>query len=122
MQETIDAEAQNSDSLDSQKSEKEILLEEIEKERRRAKNITFRELLYIYLIIFIALAVILPKIYFANQVYYTSKEINSLYHKYTALKEEKAALLREIEALKYRINVQDELPSDNEEESGLDQK
>jgi cell division protein FtsB len=122
LQETIDAEAQNSDSLDSQKSEKEILLEEIEKERRRAKNITFRELLYIYLIIFIALAVILPKIYFANQVYYTSKEINSLYHKYTALKEEKAALLREIEALKYRINVQDELPSDNEEESGLDQK
>ena len=122
MQEIIDAEAQNSDSLDSQKSEKEILLEEIEKERRRAKNITFRELLYIYLIIFIALALILPKIYFANQVYYTSKEINSLYHKYTALKEEKAALLREIEALKYRINVQDELPSDNEEESDLDQK
>jgi len=122
LQEIIDAEAQNSDSLDSQKSEKEILLEEIEKERRRAKNITFRELLYIYLIIFIALALILPKIYFANQVYYTSKEINSLYHKYTALKEEKAALLREIEALKYRINVQDELPSDNEEESGLDQK
>ena len=122
MQETTDAEVQNLDSLDLLKSEKEILLEELEKERRRAKNITFRELLFIYFLILVALGIILPKIYIANQVYYTSKEINTLYHKYTALKEEKAALLREIEALKYRINVQDELPSDNEEESDLDQQ
>jgi len=122
LQETTDAEVQNLDSLDLLKSEKEILLEELEKERRRAKNITFRELLFIYFLILVALGIILPKIYIANQVYYTSKEINTLYHKYTALKEEKAALLREIEALKYRINVQDELPSDNEEESDLDQQ
>ncbi len=122
MQEIQEAEVQNSGSLDSPRSEKDILLDEIEKEQKRANNITFRELLYIYLFILIALAVILPKIYFANQVYYTSKEINSLYHKYTALKEEKAALLREIEALKYKINVQDELPNDNEEASDLDQK
>ena len=122
MQEIQEAEVQSSGSLDSPRSEKDILLDEIEKEQKRANNITFRELLYIYLFILIALAVILPKIYFANQVYYTSKEINSLYHKYTALKEEKAALLREIEALKYKINVQDELPNDNEEESDLDQK
>jgi len=122
LQEIQEAEVQSSGSLDSPRSEKDILLDEIEKEQKRANNITFRELLYIYLFILIALAVILPKIYFANQVYYTSKEINSLYHKYTALKEEKAALLREIEALKYRINVQDELPNDNEEESDLDQK
>jgi len=122
LQEIQEAEVQNSGSLDSPRSEKDILLDEIEKEQKRANNITFRELLYIYLFILIALAVILPKIYFANQVYYTSKEINSLYHKYTALKEEKAALLREIEALKYKINVQDELPNDNEEASDLDQK
>jgi len=122
LQEIQEAEVQSSGSLDSPRSEKDILLDEIEKEQKRANNITFRELLYIYLFILIALAVILPKIYFANQVYYTSKEINSLYHKYTALKEEKAALLREIEALKYKINVQDELPNDNEEESDLDQK
>jgi len=116
-----DQEVQNSEHLDLPIDEKEILLEEYDKEQSRVKNITFKELLFLYLLIVIILSIVVPKIYFSNQIYYISKEINSMYHKYTALKEEKDALLREIEALKYRINVQDELSNDNEEESDLDQ-
>ena len=115
MQETEELEVQNSEPLDL-KSEKELLLEEYEKQQKRANNITFRELLKIYLIILIALLIILPKIYISNQIYYISKDLNSLYHEFTALQEEKAALLRELEKLRYKINVTDEMQETNIED------
>jgi len=115
LQETEELEVQNSEPLDL-KSEKELLLEEYEKQQKRANNITFRELLKIYLIILIALLIILPKIYISNQIYYISKDLNSLYHEFTALQEEKAALLRELEKLRYKINVTDEMQETNIED------
>ena len=115
MQETEELEVQNSEPLDL-KSDKELLLEEYEKQQKRVNNITFRELLKIYLIILIALLIILPKIYISNQIYYISKDLNSLYHEFTALQEEKAALLRELEKLRYKINVTDEMQETNIED------
>jgi len=115
LQETEELEVQNSEPLDL-KSDKELLLEEYEKQQKRANNITFRELLKIYLIILIALLIILPKIYISNQIYYISKDLNSLYHEFTALQEEKAALLRELEKLRYKINVTDEMQETNIED------
>ncbi len=106
---TQEAEVQNSDYLDSFKSEKDLLLQEYEREQKRAKNITFKNLIYTYVVIFLVLLVVLPKIYISNQIYYTSREINSLYHKYTALKEENEALKRKLDGIRYQINVLDEL-------------
>jgi len=108
LQETKEPEVQNSEPLDL-KSDKELLLEEYEKEQKRANNITFRELLKIYLFVLIALLIILPKIYISNHIYYLSKDINSMYHEYTALKEEKVSLLRELENLRYKVNIADEI-------------
>lgn len=109
MQKTQEVEVQNLESLKPTKSEKYILLDEYEKEQNRAKNITFRNLIYVYLVIFLVLLVVLPKIYLSNQIYYTSKEINTMYHKYTALKEEKAYLQRQLEAIRFKIEILDEV-------------
>ena len=109
MQKTQEVEVQNLESLKQSKSEKDILLEEYDKEQNRAKNITFRNLLYVYIAIFLTLLVVLPKIYVSNQIYYTSKEINAMYHKYTALKEEKAYLQRQLESIRFKIEVIDEV-------------
>jgi cell division protein FtsB len=116
LQETQEAEVQNLESFDL-KSDKELLLDEYEHEEKRSKNITFRELLYIYLALFVILAIILPKIYISNQIYYLSKDINSMYHKYTALKEEREALKRELENIRYKINVIDELNEEKLQQS-----
>ncbi len=111
MPEIPEAEAPSSDSFDLDRSEKETLLEEYAKERKRVKNISFRNLLYLYLMIFLLLAILMPKIYISNQIYYLSRNINDMYHKYTALLEEQAALQRELERIRYRINVIDQLSS-----------
>ena len=117
MPETPEAEAPNLDSFDLDRSEKEALLEEYAKERRRVKNISFRNFLYLLVMIMLLLAVLMPKIYISNQIYYLSRNINGMYHKYTALLEEQAALHRELERIRYRINVVDQLSSQGRTES-----
>lgn len=102
MQETQEVEVQNLESL-KQDSEKDILLEEFDAEMRRVKNISFKNLLFVFVTIFFVLSLILPKIYISNQIYYTSKNINGMYHTYTALKEENAHLQRELELIRYQL-------------------
>jgi cell division protein FtsL len=110
LQETREVEARNLESLDlSSQKDREILLEEYEKESKRVKNITFKNLIWTFILFFLVLAVTLPKIYISNQIYYLSKEINTLYHQYTALKEEKAHLKRKLESIRYRVEVLDDL-------------
>lgn len=107
-----EAEAVNLESLQSTKRaqrEKDLLLEAYDAEQSRVKNISFKNLLYVYIAILVALALILPKIYISNQIYYTSKDITGMYHTYTALKEENAFLKRELEQLNYRLDVLDEI-------------
>lgn len=108
MQETQEVEVQNSEyfALDS---EKDILLEEIDAEVRRVKNISFKNLIFVFMTLFFVLSLILPKIYISNQIYYTSKNINGMYHTYTALKEENAHLQRELELIRFQLEVIDEL-------------
>ena len=86
-----------------------MLLDEYDEEINRAKNISFKNLVYVFVAIFFVLALLLPKIYISNQIYYVSKEINAKYHKFTALQEEQAHLKRELELIRYQVNVLDEL-------------
>ncbi len=112
MQKTQDLEVQNSESFvqdREEKREKDLLLEEYDEALNSAKNISFKNLLFVFAAIFLVLLLILPKIYISNQIYYTSKNINGMYHTYTALTEENAHLKRELELIRYQVEVLDEL-------------
>ncbi len=112
MQKTPEAEVVNLESFVPDKSEmreKDLLLEEYDDALNQAENISFKNLLVVYTTIFIVLLLLLPKIYISNQIYYTSKNINTLYHTYTALKEENSHLKRELELIRYQLEVLDEL-------------
>ena len=114
MQKTQEVEAQNLESFTSDNDtkkidEKDMLLEEYDQALHSATNISFKNLLFVYGAILLFLAIVLPKIYISNQIYYSSKNINGKYHKLTALKEENAHLKRELELIRYQVEVMDEL-------------
>jgi len=54
--------------------EKEELLTLHDEEQKREVNLSFKTLVMVYLAVFIALALFLPKIYIANQIYYISRD------------------------------------------------
>jgi len=109
LQKIHEVEVPNLESSLSSKGEKELLLEEYDEALNRTKEISFKNLLFVYMAIAIVLALVLPKIYFSNQIYYTSKKISGDYHKYTALKEENAHLKRNLERIRYQLEVLDDL-------------
>jgi len=86
-----------------------VLLEEYDQALHRVTNISFKNLLLVYAVMLLFLAIVLPKIYISNQIYYSSKNINNQYHKYMALKEENAHLQRELELIRYQLEVLDDI-------------
>ena len=109
LQKTQEVEAPNLESSVSSKPEKELLLDEYDEALNRTKNISVKNLVFVFMAIGICLALILPKIYISNQIYYTSKEISGNYHTYTALKEENSHLKRNLELIRYQLEVLDDL-------------
>ncbi len=114
MNKTLEPEAQNSEfSRPAEKIRggrvephaKEQLLHDLDQEQRRIRNISLQSLIWVYIVLFFVLLFVLPKIYIANQIYYVSKDINTKYHKYTALLEENRYLKKEIEELNYQMQV-----------------
>ncbi len=100
-----EAEVQNLGSLkltNHQIDARDELLNDFDVEQNRPKDISFKTLLLVFSCVFLALLILLPKVYISNQIYYNSKDINKMYHKYTALKEERAHLKRELERLRYQ--------------------
>jgi len=84
------------------------LLEDFDIEQNRPKDISFKTLLIAYFCVFLVLLVVLPKIYISNQIYYSSKKINKMYHKFTALQEENLYLEKELEKLRYQtLTIED---------------
>ncbi len=69
---------------------------------------------------FLVFALLLPKIYIGNQIYYLSKEINTLYHKYTALEEERDHLQKQLELVRYKVQILDNVGSVNDTEESND--
>ena len=58
---------------------------------------------------FFALVLFFPKIYFMNNIYYVSKDINKLYAHYISLKEENKFLAQQLEDMKFKNQVEDAL-------------
>jgi hypothetical protein len=86
---------------------KDELLDAYENKNLKEENLSYKELFIVYGFILLAFLILLPKIYIANNIYYDSKDINKLYHKYTALKEENEALKKNLEKVRFRDEVLD---------------
>jgi cell division protein FtsB len=66
-------------------------------------------LLLVIISIFIALLLLLPKIYLRNSIYYESRAIDRLETEYGALLEENKLLTRKVEGLKVKNQILDTL-------------
>ena len=85
--------------------EKEELLELHDDEQKREINLSFKTLVMVYLAMFIALAIFLPKIYIADQIYYISRDIADISGKRDMLLEENRALSIKLENLRYKNQI-----------------
>ena len=84
--------------------EKEELLTLHDEEQKREVNLSFK-IVMVYLAVFIALAIFLPKIYIANQIYYISRDIADVSGKRDMLLEENRALNIKLENLRYKNQI-----------------
>ena len=75
--------------------------DEIDAILNEEKNLEFKTLILVVIIICLTLAVFVPRIYIKNQIYYNSLDISTLYRKYIILKEENRVLELKIEKTEY---------------------
>jgi cell division protein FtsL len=79
----------------------------LNKSEERGEGIGVAELFIVFFFLLIALAIFIPKIYLANEIYYTSRKINKLLEEYEILKEENRILRQRIEEQKFKAQVLD---------------
>ena len=105
-------EALNLGSLDFVKvlDDKDKLLEEYDSLLESEKNLSFKNLLYALLAVFLVLALYIPKIYIANQIYKKSISLYKMEKELEYLSVEKKEILSKIQQKKYRVEVIDALP------------
>jgi len=94
-------------TISKKNSDKTQLLNKIDEEINREKNLDFRLLIVVYLSIIVGLLVILPKIYIKNEIYYTSREMSKISSQYSILKEENRFLKQKVEYIKFKNQVLD---------------
>ena len=87
--------------------DKTELLDQYDAEQKVEKNLDFRFLLLVYMAMFVAFLVILPKIYIKNQIYYMSRDISKLYGEYSILKEENRVLKQNLENIRFKNQILD---------------
>ncbi|MBE2983801.1 hypothetical protein CCAL9344_00355 [Campylobacter sp. RM9344] len=85
--------------------EKVELLELHDEEQKHEQNLSFKTLVMVYLAMFVALGLLLPKIYIANQIYYLSRDIAEISGKRDVLLEEYKALNTRLENLRYKNQI-----------------
>ena len=87
--------------------DKNELLEQYDAEQKVEKNLDFRFLLLVYMVMGVAFLLILPKIYIKNQIYYMSRDIGKLYGEYSILKEENRVLKQNLENMRFKNQILD---------------
>ncbi|AOO65559.1 MULTISPECIES: hypothetical protein [Sulfurospirillum] len=87
--------------------DKNDLLEQYDAEQKVERNLDFRFLLLVYMVMCVAFLVILPRIYIKNQIYYMSRDINKLYGEYSILKEENRVLKQNLENIRFKNQILD---------------
>ena len=87
--------------------DKNELLDHYDAEQKVEKNLDFRFLLLVYMVMFVAFLLILPKIYIKSQIYYMSRDISKLYGEYSILKEENRVLKQNLENIRFKNQILD---------------
>ncbi|RAZ52689.1 hypothetical protein [Campylobacter hyointestinalis] len=90
-------------------NDKEQLLQGHDEYQKTEHNISVRSLFIAYLILLLILAVALPKIYIANEIYYTSRDIAELRNKLNVLLEENKELKSKLEKIRYKNQIIDNM-------------
>mgnify|MGYP000576299173 CR=1 FL=1 len=92
--------------------DRQDLSNDYDSKQRKERNLSFRTLVTAYLVMLIACAIFLPKIYIKNEIYYTSRDMSKLYGQYELLIEENRALKLKIESIRFKNQVLDVLAID----------
>jgi cell division protein FtsL len=66
-----------------------------------------KSIFLVFTILILMLVLFIPKIYFRNNIYYISKDINRLYSHYISLKEENIFLKQQLEDAKFKNQITD---------------
>jgi hypothetical protein len=90
-------------------TEKEHLLDEMQIVWEPARRLSFTTLIISLLGMLLVCAVLMPKIYLRNAIYYESRDVTKLEHQYAILKQEKSLLKAKVEAIRYKNQVEDTL-------------
>jgi hypothetical protein len=85
--------------------EKEVLIEEVSKVIE-GDSLSISFVANIVLIIVFFLAILFPKIYIANNIYFYSTKIDKLLNEYYSLKAEQSILTSKIEKIKFKNRLQ----------------
>ncbi len=88
-------------------SSKDLLLDEVGKVLDPIKKLDFTYLFYTIVVLIFVLAVLFPKIYITQQIYFKSREISKLKSEYDTLKEENKVIGASVEEIKYKNQVID---------------
>jgi cell division protein FtsB len=86
---------------------KDLLLDEVGKVLAPLKKLDISYLVYTLVVLFFVLAVLFPKIYITQQIYFKSREISKLKAEYDTLKEENKVIGASVEEIKYKNQVID---------------
>ncbi|MCR8679448.1 MULTISPECIES: hypothetical protein [Campylobacter] len=89
--------------------DKENLLQKNIQRTKKENNLNFKTIIIAYAALLIILALALPKVYFSNEIYYTSKSIAELKSKLNVLKEENKLLKRDLEYIRYKNQIIDNM-------------
>lgn len=90
-------------------SEKNDLLDELDKIRVLKQKLTISYFLYVLLVMSFVGVLIFPKIYITQQIYFKSRDISKLKNEYDTLKEENKIISASVEEIKFKNQILDTL-------------
>ena len=96
-----------SEKVEIQPKKKEQLLNEYDRYREESTNLSLKNLVTIFGVLFLVLALFVPKIYIRSNIYYISRDILQLQTQANALLEENKHLKKQLEDLKFRYLILD---------------
>lgn len=90
-------------------NEKDEILHDYDESQKIEKNLSFYNLLLVYICMVFVFFLTLPTIYIRNEIYYISRKIADLRTKHDVLLEENRELQNKIEYIKYKYEILDQV-------------
>jgi len=90
-------------------SDKLDLLEEVDLVLNPKKKLDATYFAYIFFSVLLTIAILFPKIYIQQQIYFTSRDISKLKSEYETLKEENRLISSSVESMKFKNQILDTL-------------